>query len=511
MKRQIIEKIKQNINLFSSVCEWYFTRLFISRLIAIISLANLGVVAFDLTYIPLRDIWLNGKITLGKFKIGPYKYDGFQLKILRDSWSQTITKYDVIKGIEPYRDTQQYLDEVDKLIANLKNNDLNTSQARDILAKLRIKSIEMIEEDPFKLANKSGNLEKIKNIMREHMANYIDNPDDSSKVAFSSFWTEDHLRNNTTQELNFFNQEIRPLINTNYYRPLGETGEFVDYFGLIDFPFVMIIFVDFIIRCIAISFRYHGVKFQDAILWRWYDLIFFLPTFRWLRIIPVTIRLDDAKLLDFGAIKKQASQGFVAGIAGDITEVVVLRVFEQVQNVIKEGQIEKMLTPAKDQREYIDLNDTNEIAEISKLLVNIVAYKVLPEIRGEVENLLVYTFEKTIKESPVYKNVEHLPGLKTFPHNISNRLATQLYQIFLDTIDNLLQEDPIFDEYLEKIIIKFAQTIQLSTATEYDIHKIEQLLVALLEEVKVNYVQKLSEGDIEALLDEKRALQQQNQ
>ena len=200
MKRQIIEKIKQNINLFSSVCEWYFTRLFISRLIAIISLANLGVVAFDLTYIPLRDIWLNGKITLGKFKIGPYKYDGFQLKILQDSWSEAITQYDVIKGIEPYRDTQQYLEEVDKLMASLDQTSLSNPQNKEILAQLRTKSLEMIEEDPFKLANKSGNLEKIKNIMREHMANYIDNPNDSSIVAFSSFWTEDHLRNNTTND-----------------------------------------------------------------------------------------------------------------------------------------------------------------------------------------------------------------------------------------------------------------------------------------------------------------------
>ena len=39
----------------------------------------------------------------------------------------------------------------------------------------------------------------------------------------------------------------------------------------------------------------------------------------------------------------------------------------------------------------------------------------------------------------------------------------------------------------------------------------EELLVALLEEIKVNYVQKLSEGDIEALLDEKRALQAKKQ
>jgi len=42
------------------------------------------------------------------------------------------------------------------------------------------------------------------------------------------------------------------------------------------------------------------------------------------------------------------------------------------------------------------------------------------------------------------------------------------------------------------------------------IQKIESLLSDLLEEVKVNYVQKLSEEDVEKLLEETRALRQQN-
>lgn len=510
MKRQIIKTIKQNIQLISSFCDWYFNRLFISRIIAIISVTNLGVVAFDLTYIPLRDIWLNGKITVGSFKIGPYKYDGLPLKIIPNSLSKVITKYDVIKGIEPYRDTEQYLQEVDQFINSLNNGNLNNSQSQNILFNLREKSVEIIEQDPFKLSNKSGNLEKIKNLMKEHMESFIDNPEKSSRIAFSSFWTVEHLENNLVAELEFFNQEIRPLVNTNYYRPIGENGEFVDYFGLIDFPFFVIIFADFILRCLAISFRYQGVKFQDAILWRWYDLIFLLPTWRWLRIIPVAIRLDEAKLLNSKAIKKQASQGFVAGIAEDITEVVVLRVINQVQNVIKEGPIEKMLIPPEEQKEYIDLNDTNEIAEISKLLINLIVVQVLPEIRPDVENLLVYILAKTIKESPVYQNIATLPGMIDFPQKISTTLAHQLYQIMLDTIDNLLKEDPIFDQYLEKIMAKLSKTIQLNTSSKYDVNRIEQLLIALLDEIKVNYVQKLSEGDIEALLDEKRALQQKN-
>ncbi|GAB4320692.1 MAG: hypothetical protein Kow0091_28150 [Geminocystis sp.] len=478
---------------------------------AIISALNLLVVAFDITYIPLRDIWLNGKITLGKFKIGPYEYEGLPLTVLPQKWSQKITQYDVIKGIEPNRDTQTYLKEVSLLEDSINQYGLNSPETEEILTKLREYSEDMIEQNPFAVASKSGTLEVIKNRMRDHMNKYIDNPEDSAKLAFDSFWNTQHLQKQFPKELNFFNEQIKPLIKTNYYRPIGENGDFVDYFGLIDFPFIAILFADFIIRCLGISIRYHGVNFKDAIFWRWYDLIFFLPKYRWLRIIPVTIRLDEAKLLDSKRIKKQASQGFVAGIAGDITEVVILRIVNQIQSDIKKGQIEKMLIPKGKVREYVDLNDINEIAEITKLVIDLVVKELLPEIRSEVEILLAYTIEKTIIDSPIYPNIKSLPNFNKVSQNLSQRLANRIYQVFLETINNFIKEDPIFDQYLEKIIAKFGNTLTDRPNAKYDINKIEQLLVALLEEIKVNYIQNLSDQDIEALLDETRALRSFNE
>ncbi|WP_330204280.1 hypothetical protein [Cyanobacterium sp. Dongsha4] len=510
MNNKKVDKPYKKPAIVSWLCEWYLDRIFISRIMAIISALNLLVVAFDITYIPLRDIWLNGKITLGKFKIGPYEYEGLPLTVLPQKWSQKITQYDVIKGIEPNRDTQTYLKEVSLLEDSINQYGLNSSETEEILAKLREYSQDMIEQNPFAVANKSGTLEVIKNQMRDHMNKYIDNPEDSAKLAFDSFWSTQHLEKQFPKELNFFNEEIKPLIKTNYYRPIGENGEFIDYFGLIDFPFIVIIFTDFIIRCLGISFRYHGVNFKDAIFWRWYDLIFFLPKYRWLRIIPVTIRLDEAKLLDSKRIKKQASQGFVAGIAGDITEVVILRIVNQIQSDIKKGQIEKMLIPQGKVREYVDLNDINEIAEITKLVIDLVVKELLPEIRNEVEILLAYTIEKTIIDSPIYPNIKNLPNFNKVSQNLSQRLANRIYHVFLETINSFIKEDPIFDKYLEKIIAKFGNTLTDRPNAKYDINKIEQLLVALLEEIKVNYIQNLSDQDIEALLDETRALRSFN-
>lgn len=492
-----------NFKLLSNAVKYWSNNKLIARGMAFVTVLNLGVVFFDVTYIPMRDFWLLGKVTLAKFNIGPYSYEGLTLQVLPSSLREVITSYDIVKGILPYRDTNNYLKEVKKLEDSINENGLNSFKTTAILGNLREKSLDMINEDPFKLAKKTGTLERIKNLMRDHV--YTEN--NSSKLAFSKFWSVKNLENKTQEELAFFNEQIKPLISTNYFRPYSETGGFVDYFGLIDFPFFVFISFDFLARTLYISFRHNGVNWLDAMLWRWYDLIFFLPIFRWLRIIPVTIRLDETQLINLKAIKKQSSQGFVASIAGDITEVVVLRIVDQIQNLINEGAIKKFVSSSENNQEYIDLNDTNEIAEITKLIINLIAYKVLPEIRSEVENLLNYTMEKAIVDSPAYQNIKHIPTLKDFPKNISAKVSHQLYQVVLDTIFNLLKEDPMFELYLQKIIEKFTKTVSSEMSAKQSLDKIEDLLDDFLEEVKVNYIQKLSEEDVEKLLEETRRLE----
>lgn len=501
IKKKESEKFN-NPNFLLTLFNWCFSNLFIAKFVAIITLLNLGVVFFDLTYIPFRDFWLHGKITVGKLKIGPYSYEGITVKILPENVNNFITKYDVIKGIVPYRDTDNYLQEWTKLEDSINNNGLYSPSTKVILNTLQQSSINLVDTNPFNLANKTGTLEKIKNLMRD----YIPNETNSSKQAFKDFFTAQYLATNTNEKLYFFNDKIKPLIETNYYRPYSETGGFVDYFGLIDFPFFLIICIDFLGRSLYISLRYNGVNWFDGMLWRWYDLIFFLPTFRWLRLIPVIIRLDQTKIIDLKAIKKQSSQGFVASIAGDITEVIILRVINQIQNFIQEGQVEKMVSSQINSPEYIDLNDTNEVAEISKLVIQLTAYQVLPKIRPEVEDLLEYSIQKIIIDSPAYQNIQDFPNMKSLPKTISKKISFQLYEVTLNTIQMLLKEDHVFDAYLEKIAEKFLKTITSEIGATESIDKIENLLDNLLEEVKVNYVQKLSQEDIEKLLDETRAL-----
>ena len=114
-------------------------------------------------------------------------------------------------------------------------------------------------------------------------------------------------------------------------------------------------------------------------LWRWYDVFLFLPVFRVWRIIPVIIRLSQAELLDLRRVQKQISQGFVANIAVDITEVVVIQVINQLQNSIKRGELANFLSLYENQK-YVDLNNLDETKEIVKLVSNLMVKEVLPKL-----------------------------------------------------------------------------------------------------------------------------------
>lgn len=472
---------------------------------ALVAVINLLIVGFDLSYIPLRDFWLSGQVTLGAINTAYGKLPGIKLDLLPENISQLITQYDVVKGIIPNRDTQEYLAKVEQLELELTTNAVDSPQAKSLFGDLRRRSIELIQTNAFAEANKTGNLERIKHKMRSHLPN----PDNSAKVAFWRFWTPDYFKGKLAEEIAFFTREIQPLLATNYYRSIGENGGYVDYFGLIDFPFGVLFGLEFLGRSWLISRRRVGVSWLDAMLWRWYDIFFLLPIWRWLRVIPVTVRLNQAQIINLDAIQKQLSQGLVAGIAEDVTEVVIIRLINQIQFSLRNGDLERLLSQ-RTANAYVDLNDTNEIIELVRILAKVTADHVLPAIQPEVETLLQYSIEKALKQSPAYQGIKILPGGDRTISTISHQLVSQSYSAFSSTLQAMLAEDKQFDRLVESLISNVGKSISSELQAQQSMTKIELLLVDLLEEIKINYIERLSQEDIEDILEQTRSLRQQN-
>jgi hypothetical protein len=452
--------------------------LWFERLMALIATINLGLVVFDLSYVPWRDFYLR-------------------------NFPKLTSIYDPIKGIEPHRETQNYLKQVDAIREQVSQTGLTSPQAKGKLEELSRLSVEMIDSNPFAAIGKSGTLEKIKNRMRDRISN------DSAKQSFATFWSQAYLsEKGWNQEITFFNQKIRPLIATNYYRQIGENSEYINDFWLIDLPFVALFGIEFLGRVFLIKRRHPSFTWFNAILWRWYDLFLLLPFWRWLRIIPVTVRLDKAQILNLQPLQRQISQAMVANFAEEITEIVVIRVINQTQVSIKQGDFTRWLAQQESLRTYVDINNINEIEAIAGILVQTVVYQVFPKIQPELIALLRHNIDTVIQQVPIYRNLQALPGVGQAQTQLSEQLASQITTSLYNAIVSAV-EDPVGAKLTAQLVERFSTALGAEIQQKQVITEIQGLIFDFLEEVKLNYVQRLSKEDIDAIVEQTRQLKTQ--
>jgi len=505
-------------------------KLWLERVLAAIALFNLILVLFDLSYLQFRNFYLREFPLL----VRGFDYLDSSKFVQRNTpWILPVVEqtramipaplkdfplvpeilsrgYDYVKGIRPSPETDEYLNVAEMIRGQVTDTGIDSPETREILQELRARSTDIIRTNPFEVADKTGTLETIKDRMRERVAGSTEGATDlSAEQAFNEFWSVDYLTSNDfREELAFYTNEIAPLIGTNYLRDIEPgSGEFIDRFSLLDIPFVIFFAIEFAIRTFFIHRTHTGLRWIEGMLWRWYDIFLFILVFRWLRVIPVVIRCNQSGLVDLRAVKQQASQGFVASIAEDITQVVVVRTINQVQSGLKDGGFARMVTAPQD-RTYIDLNDINETAELAKLFSQLAVHQILPKIRPEVEALLRYNVEKAIHQSPAYAGLRAFPGYNRFEDQLSENLIHQLYQVVYSLAVAAIEEDPKAEKLIEELGTSATEAITSEMQSEATLERIQYLLDALLEEVKVNYVERLTDEDVEDVLEQTRKLRQ---
>jgi hypothetical protein len=441
----------------------------LDQLITLVVILNVGLVLFDLSYIRFRDLYLRylPQLTQG---------------------------YDPVKGIEPYRDTAQYLAAVD----NLARLGIENPAASQQLSDLRDRSVAMIEENPFQIANKSGSFEKIKRRMRQHMGV------ESSREAFRRFWSLQHLNTkNWRTELAYFNQRFRPIIAANYYRPIDESGDFVDRFWQIDLGFIGFFTLDLAARVLWIRQRPRK-SWQDAILWRWYDLLLLLPFWQILRVIPLTVRLHQVGWIHLQPIQTQINRNLAENIAGEVTELVIVQTFRVVQGGIRQGALRQLL---KEGPVMVAVNEVDEINIITRRLIEVMTQSVLPNIRPELEQVVDHLVQQAIAQTPLYRSLPTLPGLGSFSTELSKQIAHQSIQA-LQTVLTEASKDTEGQKLFQQLGQSTLTHLQSGLKQKQTLEEIEQLLVTWIEELKLTLVQRLETQDQTQMLLEAESIRQ---
>jgi len=482
--------------------------LWLERLMALAALANFALVLFDLTYLPLRDFWLQGRVKLPGFRIGPYSVEGVRFRVPRPPVTQW---YDPIKGIRPHPETQQYLQAVEQLERQIQRTGVKSRPTKQQLVRLRQLSAEIVQGNPFELAGKTATLEAIENRMRDQVGLSAQFGVGSPEQAFRIFWSQAYLsRKGWQQELQFFRNRIEPLAATNYTRGINENGDFIDRFWILDLPFAVLFGLEFLGRTYWIQRQRPALRWREAMLWRWYDLFWFLPVARWLRAIPLTVRLHQARLIDLDGIQEQLSRGFVATIGEELTEVVVVQGINQLQATIRRGDLRSWLA-GQGERAYIDLNEIDETAELARLLVRLTVHQVLPQIRPDIEAYLRYNLTKALEQAAGYRQLTALPGMAAMSERTTERLVSQLYALCYEAIEVTTQEDPTAEQILRRLGENLRQAYSSEIQAQQTLEQLQSLLVDLLEEIKINYVRRLSQQDVEELLEQTRQLRRLNE
>ena len=437
--------------------------------------------------------------------------------------------YDFIKAIQPYRSTQQYLREIDELKLKLSREGVSDRELEPLLKNLRERSIDLMKENNYFVRTRQrGRLEQIKYQIKRHIygdenkslsrfnttIKLLDSlrildyvapevlwSEKSSTQALISFWSMPYLEKNGWQrELEFFQREIEPLMQSFYYRQIGFNDDYIERFWLIDLPFLFLFWVEFLVRTCWISRTQPETSWSSAVKQRWFDIFLLLPETKLLRIVPLCVRLDLAKLPDLTPLRRRLRLSFISSFARELTEVIVNRGISQLQNTVGNGKLKGAIIKSQDTEkpkvDYTNEKQGDRLKEIVNHLLKITACNVLPEVHDDLEALLHYQVEKAMHQSSIYRGIQRVPLVRRLPYQVANKLVLQITNLVTESPRKAIikekpkEADPVADALKDRLVQRFRDKLRSQLQQEHTIDEIEMQLVALLDNLKMGNEEK---------------------
>jgi hypothetical protein len=456
--------------------------------------------------------------------------------------------YDLIKGIEPDRNTQEYLRQVVQLNLQVEQKYLlGANQSTkldqnidDSLKNLRQKSKELIDNPRYnQIPHNLGKITQVKYTMGDHiygndsevnpyltptlrllnqtpllkyLAPEILWANRSSKEAFFIFWSRPHLEKYGWQnELDFFENNITFSLQSVYFRHIGTDGKYIDRFWLVDLPWLAWFWLEFLTRTWLLSRSSLKLSRWGAIKHRWYDLFLLQPFFPLWRILPAVIRLHQVRSPDMKKLAATLRLTVITSFAKEITDVILIQGINQVQYKLGKGYLQKQIFPDPDEntvRPNVQINPPGKVQIIGRDLWQAVSCDVLPEIQPQLEAFLMYQVEKSLQNIKIYRGLQRVPLLKILPNKISQNLAIRLtraiaygpekaYQNKINTGKEI--SDPVAEKLREQLITSFRSNLMIALQQERTITEIENLINDWLEEIKINYLKAEISEDLPVL------------
>lgn len=190
-----------------------------------LAIVNLGLILFDLTYLWLRPFYFQHLPAITRI-------------------------YDPVKGIEPEPLTTEALALVDRLTEQMAAAappvDLEMT-----LAEIRTLAVTIVEDNPFERSGLSRSLVRVLNEMQLYLQGEPGGmavmQGMTGEEGLQYFWSLQPVPERLPGRVQFFQNEVAPLMEVNFYRTYDLSGNLTDNFWKIDLPFLLIFAADFFI------------------------------------------------------------------------------------------------------------------------------------------------------------------------------------------------------------------------------------------------------------------------
>ena len=447
--------------------------------IALLAVANLAWVLFDVSYIPLRNFWLQRNL---------YPLPTLPL-VVPLPWLPDITPfYDQVKGIEPHRSTRLYREQFNSLDLALNKRELTDPLVISLLEQQLELTQRLMDTNPFVSSGNTGALEKIKSLLRTRA------DEESARAAATQLLGTDYLKQvSWTDERQFWRRQILPLVEINYWRSIDASGQPTDLSWRIDLPFQLLFLLDIGLRSLRLRRRYPAISWRDALLRRWIDLPLLLPIGRVLRIVPVTERLSEANLIQLEPLRAVISRGVVALLALELFEVITIRVVDALQQLIRSPQLPQRIRSLCS-HQSTDLRAQPELIELLRLWVPLLMVQVGPSLRPQLVELLHHVLRNNLAD-----------GLA--PESISRQLASgavdSLLNVSRSTGERLGTQDEVLSSLGTDTLDRFWEELARVLEDGPVLERSQILMASMLEELKLSSFRQLrDQGGVAELISE---------
>jgi hypothetical protein len=465
------------------------------RFVALWASLNLLLVGFDLTYIPLRRFWLQRNL---------YPIPSLPL-VVPLGWIPDLTPWlDPIKGIEPHQETQAVLNRFQRLDQQLLNHGAaSLAPLAPALAAQARGTTELLASQAFAASGNTANLETIQQRLRQRAGTA--SAQQAAARLLSPAWI---ARRGWQQERQFWREQVLPLMATNYWRSSDANGRPTDHFWLLDLlAFQSVFLLDILLRTARLKRRLPGLSWRDALLRRWIDLPLLLPFGRWLRLVPVLERLHTTGLVSLEPLRAVVSRAVVALLALELFEVLALQLLDGAQGLVRSRDWPERLRRLRSHQSVPLLErEEQELVALVRLWGPLLLARIAPRLGPDLQNLLGYALRRSLDRTVVPQPLRGLQPLLQVESGVSRQLAAGMVESLMElsrsTGTQLGRRDDVQLDLLQRLVDRFWEELAAALEQGPVLQRSQELICALIEQLKSTYLSQISRSGIEALIQE---------